>query len=113
MKVIRNNQAGYVPVKGKYPAFFAWKRGNSYEKILYSRSSNWRTPGQIVWLDCRCNSGCVCSRAKGTWKFSRKHIDFVNGIGEYMYIEQKLLGFLHYVLEKSGGVYGNRNYRRW
>ena len=26
-----------------------------------------------------------------------------------MYI---VMGFLHYVLEKSGGVYGNRNYRR-
>lgn len=26
-----------------------------------------------------------------------------------MYI---VMDFLHYVLEKSGGVYGNRNYRR-
>ena len=28
---------------------------------------------------------------------------------DVMYI---VMGFLHYVLEKSGGVYGNRNYRR-
>ena len=28
---------------------------------------------------------------------------------DVMYI---VMGFLHYILEKSGGVYGNRNYRR-
>ena len=41
---------------------FLHERGNSYEKILYSRSSNRRTPRQSVRSDCRCNLGCVSEK---------------------------------------------------
>ena len=45
-----------------YSVFFACKRGNSYEKILYSRSSNRRIPGQSVRPDRRCDFRCVSEK---------------------------------------------------